>query len=328
MQVDTGSTGVRVLGSALSSALGASLPAQTGATDDPTGNAPIVECAQFNSGYTWGSIKRADVTIGSKVAANMPIQVIADGKYSTPPECVKNGGLNLNTAAVMGANGVVGIAPAQRDYAAAATATLPAAYYYCTSATSCSSTRVPLDTQVMNPVANFTSDNNGTIIRLPALPAGGQASATGELVFGIGTRANNALPSNPNILALNQNGYFTTTYKSVPYQNSAIDSGSNANIVPDSTVPSTDQGWFVPVSTLNLSATLTGVASGSTPVTVAFSLANASSLLASQYAAYNNIGALSFGSFLWGLPFFYGRSVYTALNNVKIGTQTGPFIAF
>jgi len=32
--------------------------------------------------------------------------------------------------------------------------------------------------------------------------------------------------------------------------------------------------------------------------------------------------------FLWGLPFFYGRSVYTVIGNSKIGTRTGPFVAF
>lgn len=326
MQVDTGSVGVRVLGSALESALATSLPAQTGATDDPTGNAPIAECAQFNSGFTWGSVKRADVTIGSKVATNMPIQVIADGKYPTPSDCQSRGGTKLDTATLMGANGVVGISTGQRDYAAAATTALPATYYYCTSATSCTSTRVPLDTQVMNPVANLTSDNNGTIIRLPALPAGGLASAKGELVFGIGTQANNALPSNPNVLALNQSGYFTTTYKGGSYL-SAIDSGSNANFFTDTTVPYSGD-WFVPTSTLTLSANLVGAASGSAPVTVPFSLANGFSLLANQYAAYDSLGSPMYGTFLWGLPFFYGRSVYTALNNMTIGTRTGPFIAF
>ena len=326
MQVDTGSVGVRVLASALGSALAGSLPAQTGATDDASGNAPIVECAQFNAGYTWGAVKRADVTIGSKVAGNMPIQVIADGKYSTLSDCLSRGGTNLNTAAIMGANGVVGISPARRDYTAAATTALPATYYYCTSATSCTSTRVPLDTQIMNPVANFTSDNNGTVIRLPALPAGGQASVTGELVFGIGTQANNALPSNPNVLALTQDGYFSTTYKGGSYL-SAIDSGSNANFFTDYTVPYSGD-WFVPPTTLSLSAILTGATSDSTPVTVPFSLANGSSLLANQYAAYDSLGSPMYGMFLWGLPFFYGRSVYTALSNATIGTRTGPFIAF
>jgi hypothetical protein len=32
--------------------------------------------------------------------------------------------------------------------------------------------------------------------------------------------------------------------------------------------------------------------------------------------------------FLWGLPFFFGRDVFTALNGSRAGTQTGPFVAF
>ena len=64
MILDTGSSGVRVVASALSSAFAAQMPAQTGATDDPGGNAPIAQCATFGSGFTWGSVKRAAVTIG------------------------------------------------------------------------------------------------------------------------------------------------------------------------------------------------------------------------------------------------------------------------
>ncbi|CAB3719439.1 hypothetical protein LMG24238_04752 [Paraburkholderia sediminicola] len=326
MQLDTGSVGVRVLASALGQALAGRLPAQSGATNDPTGGAPIAECAVFGSGYTWGPIKRADVTIGGKTAGNLPVQVIADDTYSTPSDCVSRGVNNLGTASALGANGVLGIGPAQRDYPAAAQTVLPAAYYYCRSATSCTNTRVPLDTQVMNPVANFTSDNNGTIIRLPALPAGGQLRATGELVFGIGTQSNNAMPSNPNIVALDQNGFFQTTYKSRSYS-SAIDSGSNANIFADYTIPSSGD-WYTPSTTLSLSAVLTGIDKAAMPVTVPFSLANGSSLVANQYAAYDSLGSPSAGMFVWGLPFFFGRNVYTVLNNVMIGKQVGPFIAF
>ena len=203
---------------------------------------------------------------------------------------------------------------------------LPAAYYYCTSATSCTSTRVPLDTQVMNPVANFTSDNNGTIIRLPALPAGGQASATGELVFGIGTQSNNALPSNANILALNQYGYFTTTYKgsSISAQSTAAPTRISSRTTR---CPIRATGSCRPPRSACPRSSRAST-SGSTPVTVPFSLANGVSLLANQYAAYDSLGSPMYGTFLWGLPFFYGRSVYTALNNSTIGTQTGPFIAF
>jgi hypothetical protein len=34
------------------------------------------------------------------------------------------------------------------------------------------------------------------------------------------------------------------------------------------------------------------------------------------------------GMVLWGLPFFYGRTVYTVLENAKVGAQAGPFVAF
>jgi hypothetical protein len=162
--------------------------------------------------------------------------------------------------------------------------------------------------------------------RLPALPAGGQASVTGELVFGIGTQKNNAMPSQPNILALDQYGYFSTTYKGDTFS-SAIDSGSNANVFADYTIPFSGD-WYVPATTLSLSAILTGVDKAAPSVNVPFSLANGWNLLANQYAAYDSLGSPSAGMFIWGLPFFFGRSVYTAINNVMIGKQAGPFIAF
>nr|WKF58572.1 hypothetical protein HUO10_003072 [Paraburkholderia busanensis] len=326
MQLDTGSVGIRVLASALGPALAARLPSQTGATDDPTGSAPLAECAVFGSGYTWGTVRRADVTIGGKSAGNLPLQVISDGRYPAPSDCRSRGVTDLGTAADMGANGVLGIGPATRDYPAAAQAVLAAGYYYCGSAGSCSNTRVPLDTQVANPVANFASDNNGTIIRLPSVPPEGSLSVTGTLVFGIGTQQNNALPPNLNILALDPYGYFPTTYKGTRYT-SAIDSGSNANLFYDATVPYSGW-WYMPVTTLSLSAILSGVDRTATPVTVPFTLANGWTLRSNGNVAYDSLGSPSAGMFVWGLPFFFGRSVYTAIGNVPAGKQQGAFIAF
>ncbi len=330
MLVDTGSAGVRVLASALGSALAGRLPAQTGATDDPTNGAPIAECTQFLSGYTWGPIKRADVTIGGKVANNLPIQVISDGAYAVPSDCQASGLGNLGTAAYLGANGVIGISSALRDWPLAAQYALSATYYYCPSSGSCRGTRVPLDTQVMNPVASFTSDNNGTIIRLPALPAGGQASVKGELVFGIGTQQNNALPSNANIIPLDGDGFFTTVYKGGTFTRGAIDSGSNTNTFRDATIPFDLWYRYSPSTILSLSAALKSSSGVMAPVTVPFQVGNMASLMAGQYAAHDNLGVYTSSSsyFLFGLPFFFGRDVYTVLNGVRAGSQTGPFVAF
>lgn len=330
MLLDTGSAGVRVLASALGSALAGSLPAQTGATDDPTHNAPISQCAIFASGYTWGSVKRADVTIGTKLAGNLPVQVISDGANPTPTDCASRGIADIGNVTQLGANGVIGIGPAVRDFPLAAQFVLPATYYYCSSSGPCTNTRVPLDTQVMNPVADFTTDNNGTVIRLPSLQPGGQASATGELVFGIGTQQNNALPSTASIIALDGNGFFTTTYKGGTFGNSAIDSGSNTTIFGDTAIPFDAWGRYTPATTLSLSALLKSTSGAGTAATVPFQVANTANLLSGTYAAFDNVASYTSvsGYFIWGLPFFFGRSVYTALNGSQAGAQSGPFIAF
>lgn len=324
--LDTGSVGVRVLASKLGSALASRLPAQTGATDDPSGNAPIAQCTMFGSGYAWGSIKRADVTMGGESAGNLPIQVIGDGAFAAPSDCAARGFNDLGTATALGANGIVGIGSGVRDFPTAAQTVLPY-YYYCRPSGSCTATRVPLETQVTNPVAAFVSNNNGTIISLPTLPASGQATATGQLVFGVGTQQNNTLPSTASILPLDQNGLFTTVYKGSTISYSAIDSGTNVYYFPDATIPVTG-GWYTPPAALSLSATLKATRGAATPTSVSFQIGNGLNLWNGSNAATDSLGAPLSGRFLWGLPFFYGRNVYTVLDNARSGSQSGPFVAF
>ena len=150
----------------------------------------------------------------------------------------------------------------------------------------------------MNPVADFTSDNNGTIIRLPALPADGQATATGELVFGVGTRQNNALPSMANIVPVDQNGFSTTVYKGNTLTG-VFDSGTNVYNFPDATIPYAGV-WYTPSPALNLSAILKATSGVGTPVTVPFSVDNGLSLRANLNAAYDSLGAKFSGGFMWG----------------------------
>src|SRR5579862_8669831 len=59
IQIDTGTSGLRILSSALS----LSLPQQT----DASGN-PIVECLQFVGSYSWGPVQTADVQIAGEQA--------------------------------------------------------------------------------------------------------------------------------------------------------------------------------------------------------------------------------------------------------------------
>ncbi|WP_027210122.1 DUF3443 domain-containing protein [Burkholderia sp. WSM2232] len=330
MLVDTGSTGVRIAARAIPT-LAPLLLTQVGAVDDTTGAAPIAECMPFAAGYTWGSVKRADITIGSKTASNLPIQVYSDGIYPTPDDC-SNYGADMGGSGFAGVNGILGIDNFATDSADAVTTAIPGNYYYCPSQNSCVSTRMLASKEVKNPVVAFATDNNGAIIRLPAVPAGGQASVTGQLVFGIGTQQNNVMPSGLNVLAVDKYGNFTTQYKGQVYTHSAIDSGTNAYAFPDDTIPATPDNWYTPAAPLSLSAIMESTNGAGTPVNMPFSVGNALALRSAGSYALNNAGSYfanrKISMFLWGLPFFYGRDVYTAIGNVKIGTQSGPFVAF
>ena len=81
--VDTGSSGLRILSSALT---GVTLPPQTA----PDGN-PVVECLPFVSGYTWGPVETADVQVSGEKASSVPIQVLSDTDYVAPSACTSQG---------------------------------------------------------------------------------------------------------------------------------------------------------------------------------------------------------------------------------------------
>jgi hypothetical protein len=187
-------------------------------------------------------------------------------------------------------------------------------------------------------VFNFPTDNNGVIVELPALqPAGSSAEATvtGQLIFGIGTESNNALPSTATVLNLDTTDSFTTNFAGQSLTGSFIDSGSNGLFFPDpalagSICPGSDSSWYCPTSTLTgLSATNVG-ATGSPSSTVTFSVDNFETVTAANPtdAAFNNLAGPNTGSFDWGLPFFYGRNVFTAIDGTTVGNTPGPFFAY
>jgi hypothetical protein len=315
--VDTGSEGVRILSSQVS----LSLPAIT----DSSGNA-LQECVQFADGsYLWGPVMSADIQMAGEKASSVPIQVIdAPGQGVAPPsDCTSGGGANEGTVAALGANGILGIGNFRQDCGSDCTASsssVPALYYLCPNNV-CQVTSVSLDNQLQNPVWLFSQDNNGVLITLPSVPANGAATATGSLIFGIGTQSNNALGS-AQVYTTDANGDFQTTYNGVSYSQSYIDSGSNGLYFLDSTtlgIPdcSDNVGFYCPGATMNYTATNTGL--NGTTGTVSFSIANADSLFSTGNAAYNDLGGDNPGSFDWGLPFFFGRNVF-----IGIEGQTGP----
>ncbi len=323
VQVDTGSSGLRILSSVLASSL--ALPKQTGAGGDP-----IVECFHFADGYSWGPVELADVKLAGEQASAIPIQVIGDPQFSTVPTNCSSAGAPKNTVQAFGANGILGVGLFQRDCGAFCASSSIGGYYVC-PASGCRPSVVSLEQQVANPVALFATDNNGVLIQLPSVLGTAAETVSGSLIFGIGTRTNNALDS-ATILTTNAGtGNFTTIYKNRVISRSFIDAGSNAFVFADENIPLCASGFYCPTATVNLSATNQG-ANGATSI-VNFSVANADLLLANNptFAAFNNLGARSpflATSFDWGLPFFYGRNVFTAIEGKSTPAGNGPYFAY
>jgi hypothetical protein len=57
-------------------------------------------------------------------------------------------------------------------------------------------------------------------------------------------------------------------------------------------------------------------------------VANASVLFQNNFAAFNDVGGENPDSFDFGLPFFFGRTVYTAIEGQPTPGGTGPYVAF
>jgi hypothetical protein len=360
--VDTGSVGLRVLSSALGSV---TLPQ----VNDSASGYPVYACVQFGDlSYTWGPMQMANVQVGGETASQLPaavggtansgipIQVIANANPPTnvglagsnnsyynqclvyPGTSTLTGLGNSDTVATLGSNGILGIGNFAQDcgIACESISNTSGQYLICLTvgSSSCDIQAVSLLAQAWNPVSAFPVDNNGVVLQLPAIPAAGQATATGTLYFGIGTQSNNAIPSGATVFELDNYGDFNTavyngiTYTSTNSNGSFLDTGSNALFVsdpttlgiPDCLVGGTDIGFFCPTSSLNLSLGLTGT--NGTSTTVSLPVANALTLFSNAtFAAFNDLGGPSCvaatgspctaatDSWDLGLPFFFGRTI-------------------
>ena len=321
--VDTGSVGLRILASALT----LPLAQQTNAAA-----APIAECNQFQDGYTWGPIKIANIKVAGEQATSVPIQVIGDPAFSTVPKgCTSTGLAAEDNLQTLGANGVLGVGLFLQDCGGACTLTgtsNPGLYYAC-PASGCVATPEGLAQQVQNPVSLFASDNNGVIIELPQVSANGAASLAGSLVFGIGTQSNNGL-GQATVFATDASGNISTTYGGKSYI-SFLDTGSNALYFLDATTTGLPtcpnaSGFYCPTTTKNLTATnhSTNGSSGA----VNFSVANAETLFTTPNVAFSNLAGPNPSTFDWGLPFFYGRNVFTAIEGQSTPGGPGPYFAY
>lgn len=321
--IDTGSTGLRLFASVLPASV---KPTQRLASN----NTPLVECMQFADGYSWGPIKSLDVKLSGETVKSMAVQVIGDPAYSTVPTDCSSTGPSENTVSAFGSNGVLGVGNFLEDCGSACVNTAVAGVYYACASTGCVATKVDTASQVRNPVVQLAANNNGVLIRLPAVPLDGATGISGSLIFGIGTATNNGLGAAKIFTVDPFDATLSVTANGATYASSFVDSGSNANFFTSTGTPVCTSGFYCPASRQTVPAVLQG--RNGVNASVDFTFDNADTMFRTHptYAVLPMLAGPAFNSTAvdLGLPLFFGRTVFTAFEGKSTPGGAGPYIAF
>jgi hypothetical protein len=324
--LDTGSTGLRVFSSVLTTP-----GLRSGLTPVTAAGAPLAECIGFVDGSSqWGPVVLAELGLGGEARVSVPIQ-LADSSYQTPPSACAGADTSPQAA---GFNGILGLAQWTEDCGAGCAASTSNGLYFACGVAGCTPSRAPLASQLQNPVFHLAEDNNGFVVKLPPVASGGAAAVEGQLVLGVGTRANNSPPAGLTVLPLDANLEFSTLLASSSGAAFA-DTGSNGYFfaAPSGSglVECADAaGWYCPAATLSLQATNSPKVGSGSRVT-AFQVGNFDSLTAPTSVGVSALlgGTAAAGTgFDWGLPFFLGRDVYHLIDGASSGLGLGPAMAY
>ena len=325
--VDTGSTGLRLLASAISPTLRLTpVAAESGL--------PLLNCVKFvDNSFAWGPVVTADVALGGLLAARVPMQVVADPTFNRLASNCSAGGVANDTVARLGANGILGLGVSKEDCGAMCAAITANKVYYSCADSSCNAateTKAAIALQIKNPVPLFSTDNNGLLIDLPAVLTTTASRLSGSLIFGVGTQPNNQ-PVGATVLGTSDVGLINTVFAGQSLVESFIDSGSNGlffNAASIRTCTTAAPGFYCPLSRVNLTASM--VAANAALIPVSFAVDDALSLFATGNPVLptlaGDIGLTQ--TFDWGLPFFYGRRVFVGIEGQASSLANGPFYAF
>ena len=290
----------------------------------------IAECIEYGDGSKqWGPVGVATVQLGSEPSVVVPIQSIDSTFRGMNANCA-----NAETYSNAGLNGILGVGLFQSDCGSNCANSANNGIYFDCSGSTCVGAKVPEANQVQNPVAMLPVDNNGVILQFPAVPLGGQTSLVGTLIFGIGTRTNNVPSAGVTRFVADGNGEMTTSFNGSSYL-SFIDSGSNGLTFPSirglPDCGGLNAGWFCPASVTTYSAN--NISTGGAPLgNVLFKVGNFNSLYGTANRVFVEVGNSSGGNlagfFDWGLPFYFGRSVYLGIEGRSSSLGAGTYWAY
>ena len=305
--VDLGSTGLRL---SHTLAISSSLPQES------ENGGLITECYGFVSGYNYGPVVTAAVTLGNQ-SVTVPVQ-ISNSSLSAPSSCTTSSTGNISSAPFEPyINGILGLLFPQDD-------SLDGQYYEGGSGP----TTISSSLEVQNPVFLLpTSENNGVLLSgFPTVSTTQGASAStvsGLLTFGTGTAS--GLTS----LTTNRSATITASYNGKSSLTAFFDTGSNGWFIDNPNIPtctsSSLQGFFCGTAT-NQSAILTGTTTGSS-VTLNFSIENAQTLFNTGNQVFSSLGGPMSGFFDAGFPaFLYGYTIGVGWGSDVNNTGKGYFL--
>jgi Protein of unknown function (DUF3443) len=317
IKLDTGSEGLRVQRSALA---GLGLPISM-----DSGGSEIAMCADFGGGSgDWGPIAKADLFLGDTYAPGATVEVI-DSTYPSP-------GVSCFPNTTSEQNGIIGM-----DTALAAPN--GKSYFSCNSSgnsSSCTPIDLDLKDQPLNPITYMTQDSNGFLMRTPAVPATGLPNLRGEVIFGIGTAANNQPSKGLNVCHVRPDDFFRLSYNGNTYW-TKFDSGTNSFNLPSdmSGIPFCQDSsvYLCPVQPVELSVELLN-ADGSecAPLTVSVTGNFYGPGTPEQSWVEPGLGEIWGGETSQmlglGIPFFFGRDIYYVLGGRSSPLGAGPAVAF
>jgi len=311
--LDTGSFGLRIFKQALTTPL-QNLPHVTNSSGS------LAECVQFADFSTiWGPVMLANVKLAGEPAVQVPIQII-DASFGSIPSnshCTSPDAQPTDA----GYTGILGVGHSAEDHG----------LYYACNGSSCGGTitTVVSTSQVVNPVARLPLDNNGVVVKLPAVSLGGAGSVDGLLVLGIDTQTNNS-SSGVTKYPTNSGGGFLTNFNGSTVS-SFTDTGSNGLFFSGGSLltvcASPNDSWFCQSPTKELTATNSGLSSTPSGL-VRFNIGNFATLLNQSNHVFAELGGPSPG-FDWGLPFFLGRNVFVGIvGRPSTNLGLGPYTAY
>jgi len=276
-------------------------------------------------------VELADVVLGGEPAVEVPVHVLDAGFAAAPPSCPNP----QPDPAQAGFTGILGVGVFREDCGPGCVGDAQNGVYFACTASGCAGAAVPLESQVQNPVAHLPLDNNGLLVELPAVAAGGAVSLSGSAILGIGTRGNNA-PGAVTAFPLDGEGSFVTEISETTFPGSFLDTGSNGLFfappapaaLPSCGAP--DGSWFCPPSSVDLTAINTPSGAGSPSASVSFQVESFDALLSSANQVFDDLGGTSQSGtgFDWGLPFYEGRRVVVGFEGASSALGSGPLVAY